>query len=132
MGIKILYKYSILNYPYLQIIDPKREFLAEEPVTIMIKKTFRPALAYFLTDLIVFVERLNYNNQEKSENYKYLSFLRLTHNSFIKQFNCEDDFLCFNVSGSNQNLIFLAENKETLVKLTKILGDLINNIKEKK
>lgn len=101
----------------------------------MLKKTFRPALAYFLTDLIVFVERLNESNQEKSEkseNYQYLSFLQLTHNSFIKQLNCSEDYLCFNVSGSNQNLIFLAENKETFLKLTKILGDLINNIKEKK
>ncbi len=41
----------------IKVVDPKREFLAEEPMTLFWRKQPKSVIVYFFSDLIIVAER---------------------------------------------------------------------------
>lgn len=105
----------------IRVVDPKRDFKGEEPMTIVWRKQPKSVIAYFCSDLLLVSDRL-------AKGQKLLTYLYLTEESFCRSL---DDPLMFSVIGKNDTLTFIADNDNLYSKVVLLLNEIFDNLKEK-
>ena len=111
----------------LIILDPKREFIEEQPLNLIFNNVSRSVICYFLSDMILVTER-----EGGGVNYKLVNHLTLGEFSTVKEIR---NFKHFNhlirVTGNETSLTFSADNSENKIQIINLISKLITKLKEK-
>ena len=123
-NIKLFELQKLFESGKLIILDPKREFIEEQPLNLVINDTSRSVICYFLSDLILVTER-----EGTGVNYKLINHLTLGEESSTKEISNIKHFNnLIRVTGKEGSITFTAENSENKEQIINLISKIINNL----